>query len=62
MLLLLHFWRFFLNHSKSFVIPSLVLESYFTCDYFSLSYGVKKVAISANLGQLTRDIFRAINA
>ena len=40
------------------------MKRYFTCDQFSKSYGDLKVAILAilaNLGQLTRDIFRAIN-
>ena len=48
--------------SKGIVALSLSLEKYFTCDHFSLSYGGFKIAILASLGQLTRDIFRAINA
>ena len=50
---------------KSIVVLSLNLKRYFTCDYFSSSYEVSKIAILAiltNLGQLTRDIIRAINA
>ena len=38
------------------------MKIYFTCDLFSLSYGGLSIAIPANLGQLTRDIIRAINA
>ena len=34
----------------------------FTCDLFSQSDGGLKVAILGNLGQLTRDTFRTINA
>ena len=34
----------------------------FTCDLFSQSDGGIEVAILANLGQLTRDTFRTINA
>ena len=41
---------------------SLNLERCFTFDHFSLSCGAFKMAILANLGQLTRDIFCAINA
>ena len=41
---------------------SLNLKRYFTCDYFSKSYGGLKIVILANLGQLKRDVFRAINA
>ena len=56
------FLTVFLNyHSKSIVVLSLNLERYFTCDHFSLSYECIKVGISANLGQLARDIFRSIN-
>ena len=40
----------------------LSLKRYFTCDRFSKSYGGLKIAILANFGQLTRDIFRGINA
>ena len=35
---------------------------HFDCDHFSQSYRGLKIAIFANLGQLTRDIFRANNA
>ena len=52
----------FLYHSKDIVALSSNLKRYFTCDHFSVSYGGLKIAILANLGQLTRDIFRAINA
>ena len=52
----------FSHHSKAIVVLSLNLKRYFTCDCFSFSYGGLKSAILANLGQLTRDIFRAINA
>ena len=38
------------------------MKKCFTCDYFSYSYGGLKIAILAILGQLTRDIIRAINA
>ena len=44
---------------------SLNLKKYFTWDYFLQSYDGLKIAIMAiltNLGQLTRDIMRAINA
>ena len=34
----------------------LNLKRYFTSDYFFYSYGGLKIAILANLGQLTRDI------
>ena len=51
---------FFLQ--KGIVVLSLNFKSYFTCDHFSESYGGLKIAILANLGQLTRDIFGAINA
>ena len=40
---------------------SLNLKRDFTCDHFLLSYGGLNIAILADLGQLTRDIFRAIN-
>ena len=56
------FKRDFSNHSKGIVILSLNLQKYFTCNYFLLSYGGLKVALLAYLGQLTRNIFRAINA
>ena len=51
--------EFSLCHSKGNVVLSLNLKRFFTCDYFSLSYGGSKIVILANLGQLTRDIFRA---
>ena len=38
------------------------MKIYFTYDQFSLSYGGLKIAILANLGQVTRDLFRRINA
>ena len=57
-----HFWRNFLYHSKGIVVLSLNLRRYFTCDHFSCSYEGLKITILANLGQLTRDIIRAINA
>ena len=56
------FDKIYLHHSKDIVVLSLDLKRYFTCDLFSLSYGGIKIAILANLRQLTRDIFRAINA
>ena len=52
----------FKYHSKGIVILSSSLKRYSTCDSFSQSYGGFKIAILANLGQLTRDIFRAPNA
>ena len=55
----------FLYHSKAIVVLSLYLKRYFTCDHFSCCYEGLKIAILAiltNLGQLTRDIIRAINA
>ena len=54
--------EFFLYHSKGIVALSLNLKRYFTCDHFFKSYGSLRVAILANLGQLTRDLFRTINA
>ena len=58
-----HFWRnFFKYHSKGIVVLSSNLKRYFTCDHSSWSYEGLKIAILAiltNLGQLTRDIFRA---
>ena len=54
------FDRIFLYHSKGIVVLSLNLKRYFTCDHFLKSYGGLKIAILANLGQLTRDIFRAL--
>ena len=50
----------FFNKPSDFLTS--LLKLYFTCDHFSQSYGGLKIAILANLGQLTRDIFRAINA
>ena len=38
------------------------MKRYFTCDQFSQKYGGLMIVILANVGQLTRDIFRAINA
>ena len=52
----------FLYHSKAIVVLNLNLKRYFSCDHFSQSYEGLKIAILTNLGQLTRDIFRAINA
>ena len=55
----------FLYHSKAIVVLSLSLKRYFTCDHFALSYEGLKIAVLAiltNLGQLTRDIIRAIDA
>ena len=54
------FDKIFYYHSWNFFVLSLKLKKYFICDHFSLSYGVSKIANSANLGQLTRDRFRAI--
>ena len=54
--------EFLISFKSNFVVLSLNLKRYFTCDYFSWSYGGLKVTILADLGQLTRDIFRAINA
>ena len=46
------------------VLLSLKLKKYYTCDRFAYG-GLKlwglKIAILADLRQLTRDIFRAIN-
>ena len=57
---------FFLRQISTFqlaiVVLSLNLKKYFACDHFSSSYEGLKIAILVNLGQLTRDIFRAINA
>ena len=44
-------------HSKDIVVLSLNLKRYLVCDYFSQSYGGLKIAVLANLVQLTRDIF-----
>ena len=61
-------WVFFSSDKQKylkkveFVVLSLNLKRCFTCDRFSLSYGGLKIAILANLGQLTRDIFCAIKA
>ena len=52
----------FLYPSKGIVVLISNLKRYFTSDHFSQSYGGLKIAILANLVQLTRDIFRAINA
>ena len=38
------------------------MKRFFTFDFFSKSYESLKIAILTNLGQLTRDIIRAINA
>ena len=38
------------------------MKNYFTCDPFLQNYLVLKNAISVNLGQLTHDIVRSINA
>ena len=38
------------------------MKRHFTCDHFSESYEGLKIAILANLGQLTRELIRAINA
>ena len=38
------------------------LKRYFSCDHSSQIYGSFKDVILANLGQLMRDIFRAITA
>ena len=38
------------------------MKRIFTCDHFMYSYGGLKIVILANLGQLTRDVFRAINS
>ena len=59
-----HFWRNFLYHSEAIVVLSSNLKRYFTCDHFFVNYEGLKIAILAiltNLGQLTRDIIRAIN-
>ena len=56
------FDRIFLYHSKASVVLSSNLKRFFTCGHFLLSYGDLKIAILANLGQFTRNIFRAINA
>ena len=52
----------FLYESNDIVTLSLNLKRYFTCGHFSYSYGSLIFAILASLGQLTRDIVRAINA
>ena len=50
-----HFDGIFLYHSKGIIVLSLNLKKiYFTCHCFSLSHGSLKIAILANLGQLTR--------
>ena len=38
------------------------MKRYFTCEFFFERFGDLKIAILANLGQLTRDTFRAIDA
>ena len=50
-----YFGRIFKTHSKSIVVLILNLESYVAFEHF-------KSAFSATLGQIKRDIFRAINA
>ena len=57
-----NFYGIFLYHSKGIVVLSLNSKRYFACDHFSYSYEGLKIAILTNLGQLTRDIIRAINA
>ena len=57
-----HFNRIFLHQSKSIVNLSLNLKDILPKIHFLLSYGGLKIAILANLGQLTRDIFRANKA
>ena len=47
---------------KRYCCPELKFEKIFHLWYFSYSFGGLNVAILANLGQLTRDIIRAINA
>ena len=54
-----------IDSCTSIVVLSLISKRYFTCDHFSQSYEGSKIAILvilANLGQLTGDIIRAINA
>ena len=47
---------------ETIVLSSLNLKKFLACDHFSKNYGGLKIAILANLGQLTRDIFRTTNA
>ena len=56
-----HFERILLRPFKMCRCPDL-LKVYLTCDRFSQSYEGLNIAILVNLGQLTSDIFRAINA
>ena len=60
-----HFcWNFISTSFKSYCCPKLKFEKKIS-SFFSNNYGGLKIAILAslaNLGQLTRDIFRAINA
>ena len=57
-----HFWRNFLYHSKSTVVLSLNLKKIFHLWWFFAKLWGFKDSILANLGQLMRDMFRAINA
>ena len=50
------------SDSKGIAVLSLNFERYFTYDPVLLSYGVLKIAILTNLGQIMRDQFRPINA
>ena len=47
---------------ERYCCTELNFEKNFSSDHFSSSYGFLKIANLANLGQLTRDIFRANNA
>ena len=51
------FGGIFSHHSQGIIHLSLSFKRYFTCDHFSLSHGGLKIAMLANLGQLTRVIF-----
>ena len=50
----------FIKFKKS-CCTGLKFEKFCHRDDFSYSYGCLKIAILTNLGQLLRDIFRAIN-
>ena len=64
-------WVFFFKQVSFFYLAifdgshcslKLVLKKFLACDHFLQSYWGLKIAILANLGQLTRDIFRTTNA
>ena len=56
----LFWWNFFISFKKYWCREPKFEKIKKICDHFSQSYGALKSAILADLGQLTRDIFRAI--